>query len=110
MGPAPPRLAQRHAAQSPTITVRRRHPGIGQTFISRAVTSRIPPTVHFEDPLIGSDEYSGHQWHLSSLSLRPDAGNSAFEAVLSYLDWRGRLEVDVALLDGWPYYFDCQFF
>ncbi len=26
-----------------------------------------------------------------------------------YLDWRGRLEVDVALLDGWPYYFDCQF-
>jgi hypothetical protein len=28
----------------------RRHPGIGQTFISRAVTNRIPPTVHFEDP------------------------------------------------------------
>ena len=27
-----------------------RHPGIGQTFISRTVTSRIPPAVHFEDP------------------------------------------------------------
>jgi len=38
-----------------------------------------------------------------------DAGDGAFEPVLSYLGWWDCPRSGVALVGGEPYYFDCQF-
>jgi hypothetical protein len=43
------------------------------------------------------------------MKLMADAGDGAFEPVLSYLGWWDCPRSGVALVGGQPYYFDCEF-
>lgn len=43
------------------------------------------------------------------IDLVTDAGDGAFEPVLSYLGWWDCPRSGVTLVDGKPYYFECQF-